>query len=251
MGLRATFFGFFVGFAGEPELAEEGDLRAAGGVGASNRPAPDVGDGGLAADGGIEGCELPSGALQHPFAPALHLACQLLPVALGILDGGLQDEIRHRVVFQGVGFGAQAQGFQGDGAAAGEGIQHLRGLAAEALTDEPSRLLQQVAPAGVAVVHLPPTQVGDELLVHLGGFGEQGAQHSGAGHHQRSPRPPDVEGGDVAVADSLLPAGFLRQDLNRQHLLDEVPLVHELTTCVLCARYRTLSFRNEFTETVG
>jgi hypothetical protein len=138
--------------------------------------------------------------------------------------------------------------------------------------DEPSRLLQQGAPGGIAVVHLtlaqvgdergifvqrlapekniPPAQVGDELLVHLGGFGEQGAQHSGAGYHQRSPRPPDVESRDVPVADGLLPASLLRQDLNRQHLLDEVPLVHELTTCALCAHYRTLSFRSEFTETV-
>jgi len=73
--------------------------------------------------------------------------------------------------------------------------------------DERGIFVQRLAPEK----NIPPAQVGDELLVHLGGFGEQGAQHSGAGYHQRSPRPPDMEGGDVAVADSLLLAHFRRE----------------------------------------
>jgi hypothetical protein len=149
-----------------------------------------------------------------------------VPVALGVLDGRLEDEIRHRVVFDGVGFGAQAQRFQGDAAAARERVQHFGRLVAEAFADAAARLLQQVASARVAVMHLPAAQVGDEACVHFRVFGKQRAQHGGARGHQRSPRPPHMQGGDVPVSDGFLAPRLFGQFADRQHRFNQESLAH-------------------------
>jgi hypothetical protein len=65
--------GFF-GFARQPELAEEGDFRAAGGVGAADGAAPEVGNRRLALHLRVERRECLFSAFQHPFAPAFHFA---------------------------------------------------------------------------------------------------------------------------------------------------------------------------------
>jgi hypothetical protein len=93
-----------------------------------------------------------------------------------------------------------------------------------------ARLLQEVAAGGVAVVDLPAAEAGDEVLVHPGLFGEQGAQDGGAGHHQGPPGPPDVEGGDVAVADGLLPAGLFGEGpQGEEGFYQETGLRHSLS----------------------
>jgi hypothetical protein len=117
-----------------------------------------------------------------------------LPKPLWELNGRLQDDVGDRVVFKGVGFTAQTQGFQRDAPASCEGIQHLWRLVAEPLADEGSCLLKQVAPTGVAIVHFPFAQICDELFIHLCIFGEQCAQDGCTSHDEGTTSPPDMQG---------------------------------------------------------
>jgi len=109
-----------------------------------------------------------------------------------------------------VGLAAQTEGLQGDGAAAREGIQDSGGPSAESLPDSGAGLLQ----VGVlSLDSLPGGQVAhqaEEDLPAAGVVGEEGGQGGGAGGGQGPPGPPDMQGGDVAVADVLLPDRLLR-----------------------------------------
>jgi hypothetical protein len=164
------------------------------------------------------------------------------PKALWELNGRLQDDVGNGVVFKGVGFTAQTQGFQRDASASCEGIQHLWWLVAEPLADESSGLLKQVTSADFAVVHFPFAQVNDELFIHLRLFGKQGAQHCGAGHYQRPSCPPHMQGGDMPMSDGFFAPCLFREGLNRQYRLNKEPLPHPINLPSLCARYRTPSF---------
>jgi len=55
----------------------------------------------------------------------------------------------------------------------------------------------------------------------LGRVGPEGSAYHRPAGGQRAPRPPDVQRGDVAVADGLIPAGVGADALEGQIDLDE------------------------------
>ena len=163
-------------------------------------------------------------------------------VLLGVFQRGLEDEHGHGVVVAGVGLAAQAQGLQGDGAAAGEGVKDARGRHAAGLdvlhghgtaqfagqarrvglVDVATGLLQDVGVEGV----LPLAQLHDKLalllpLLRIGGRRHQRGVGRGARGGQRPPCPPDVQCADMPVADVLLPGGFGADLADGEGLLDE------------------------------
>ena len=106
---------------------------------------------------------------------------------------------------------AQAQRLQAGRAAAHQGIQQTRRPVGEGLPDE---FLGLSDPGAVAVFDLVPVHDGGDevfqflaLLVRVRG-GDQGGEDSGAHGGQRSPRPPDVQRGDVPVADGFFAGGL-------------------------------------------
>ncbi len=171
------------------------------------------------------------------------------------LDHGLVDHHRHRVEVGGPCFQPQPLRFQRDGAAAGEGImeggqlvrvEQLGGLGvipvqladlAPALADLGAGTLQHFFVVGV----FPLDQFADDvkqLLAPLGSLflvdaiPEPAAllvtgvvDHLRKQHRprrgQRPPRPPQVQGAGVPVADGLLPCGITVDVIQRQGDFDE------------------------------
>jgi len=149
---------------------------------------------------------------------------------LWVLQHTFEDEDGHGVVVQSVGFAAQPQGLQGDRASARKTVQDLGRVTRETLADERTRLLKQGFAAGiVAVHHFPRSKLSDQLqecspFLFGFGVGKEGRQGGGAGGGQGPPGPPDVQGGDVALPDVLLPPRFLRDLADGKGHLDEPPL---------------------------
>ena len=111
---------------------------------------------------------------------------------------------------------------------------------------------KKVASHGVAVVHLPLAQVGHKLLkadvVHRIGV-HQAGEDGGACGDQRSPRPPDMQGGDVAVADGFFAGALERELLHREGVFNEAPgcFFNRLIHCA--SLYCVVSFGLVFCET--
>ena len=157
--LQPSFFPFF---GGKPVGADKRNMRPMrGGVGAGDSPRPYPGDDvGLASalfsgqgHFGVQVANLLKGLLADDIAIVAHVFCQtpcagtadlaFYHVAAHVgIDGLLPQptrhqlqiafvqEHRHRVEVSGMGHKAQTRGFQRDGAAAGEGIEHVREFAA-------------------------------------------------------------------------------------------------------------------------
>jgi len=122
---------------------------------------------------------------------------------LGVLEHGLVQEHGHGVVIQGIGFATQAQRLERYGASAGKGVQNPGRSSGIRLPDEGAGLFQE----GLVQRLLPGCQLLDERekLVSPGRVvGQEGGQGGGTRGRQRPPRPPDVQPGNVPVADVLL-----------------------------------------------
>ena len=132
----------------------------------------------------------------------------------------------HGVVIQGVGLTAQAEGFQGDGATTGKGVEHPRGAPAEGFADE---LASSFKARIFALGHCLPggkiAHQGQKLFPPFGVIGQERCKGCSAGDGQRFARPPDVERGDVPVADVFLPHGFFRDPAQREVGFEEAGVV--------------------------
>ena len=187
--------------------------------------------------------------LLHPLAIIAHVLCQTLCPAPSLrhlarsgirvygshsgkprrnLNHGLVDHHSHRVQVMGVGLQPQALGLQGDGSAAGEGVQQLRGIAAGGFQNFRFSRLQHLLVVGV----LPHYQVFQnteqplpfsilfflrgELLRVGGRVIHQTRPNDSTSRRQRPPRPPQMQGGRVPVADGLFPRRFHVNFFQRQ-----------------------------------
>ena len=147
-----------------------------------------------------------------------------LAVLLGIDERAQLDQVRDGVQLDGVGLAAQAQRLQPGRAAAHERVEQPRRPVGERAADQLAGLLDGL---GVAVLHLVP--VHDDLdqlfqLFALGvvlGRGDQRREDRRAHRGQRPPRPPDVQRGDVPVADGLLPRRLLADGSEGEGDFDE------------------------------
>ena len=142
---------------------------------------------------------------------------------LGVLQGALEDEPGNRVDVHGRDLAAQSHGFKGDGAAAGEWVQHPGGASAVGLADLVAEPLDVRAalPAPVEdaalgdflyfLYHAPVKPLALDLLDDAPGHAlqqrlalvgvawvrqQRGDERSSRGR-QRPPRRPDVQRGDV------------------------------------------------------
>ena len=174
---------------------------------------------------------------------------------LRVFEGALEDEPGHRVDVHGHHLAPETHRFQGNGTAAGEGVQHLGCLPTVRLADLGAKPLQVRAalpppvedaavrlllhPLDHAAVHALALGPLDEAAGHalqdllaltgFAGIGKEGRDQRGPAGGQRSARRPDVQGGDVPVAHVLLVHGVEGDLLQREGGLDEALLALPLT----------------------
>ena len=165
LGQQAVGHRFLTLALAQPAVGHQGNLAAARRVGAADRLGPEVGNDGLARRARVVFGQLFFRALAHPLAPGGHGLHQIARARAGVglkpFVGLRQRELRrgktHRIVHRAqerqhrvgvkvvrVGFAAQARRFQGQGAASGEGVQHLGRAAFEGLPDARAHLFENL-----------------------------------------------------------------------------------------------------------
>jgi hypothetical protein len=122
-----------IGCFSEPLRADERHFRAASGAFALNRPCPEIGDGRRAVHVlRIELGQFLFGFLLNPFAPFADFIDEALAVFGDIFEDDLVEQYGHGIEITGKGVRAHPQGFERDGAAAGERVHDERACAARA-----------------------------------------------------------------------------------------------------------------------
>jgi hypothetical protein len=107
-----------------------------------------------------------------------------------------------------------------------KGSRTRGGPSAEGFPDEGAGLLQlRVLPLNGLIGGQVPHQA-EEGLPTVGIIREEGGQGGGAGGGQGPSGPPDVQGGDVPVADVLLANGLLRDRPDGEIDFDEAQVGH-------------------------
>ncbi len=144
----------------QPERPHQRNLRPAVGRLAPHRPRPEVGN----RCGAIWILRVELGQfffrtlLDLP-AHAPQFLSQFRSVAGDVLQHDLEDQAGNRVQVAGKGLAAEPQGFQGNRAAAGEGVHHQRRLVTMRRLDQFPRGLNPV----LVVSHVPVGKLGDEV----------------------------------------------------------------------------------------
>ena len=165
----------------------------------------------------------------------------------GVLKGALEDEPCDRVDVYGGHLAAKAHRFEGDGAAAGERVEHpgrasavgLANLVTEPIEVRPVlaapvedaarclllHLLDRASvqpPAFDLLDHAPGHALQDSLaLLSVARIGKQSSNQCRARRSQRSPCRPDVQRRDMPVPHVLLMHGVERGLLQREGDFDE------------------------------
>jgi len=181
--------------------------------------------------------------------------------------------VRHRVEVEGVGFATEAQGFQRDGPAAREHVQHLgtRGAAFFYVLDSDYFSGLDGQPPGMGFQNVPPSLLDNgrvarilaEPLDELGRIGpaetlflvvrpifrnELGCRHQRPIHrspacNQRPSCPPEVKGRDVTLADRFFPRCLGADGLNGEEVFYKSAVVrHRSPRLDVAASIRWSSF---------
>ena len=151
------------------------------------------------------------------------------------LDQRLVDQHRDRIEVRGVGFEAEPLRLQGNGAAAGERVEDGRRIAVGGFQDLGVRLREQLLVADVLPDHQlldQPVQplplgalgfLGGELVGPRGRVVHQLREQYSPRRCQRTPGPPQMQGGRVPVPDRLLSRRLAVNRLQRQRDFDQLP----------------------------
>ena len=223
----------------QPGLANQRHRHGTIGAGAGNRARPQIGHRSGTLVLRVEIADLRTRPVEHPRTPALHISHQgcarLLAgrtgpvgVLLRVDQGRKLDDMRDRVQVKGIRLAAQAQRFERDGPAAGERVEYTGSAVGKRLLDVGASVLDEVMGlfaaqrTGAINAIVPIRQAGDEVLQLLRRCGvfrlrHQGGKDGRTTRRQRSPRPPDMQGREMPVADRLL-AGAMLGDLRQGHL---------------------------------
>ena len=227
-------------FLGQPRLPNQRHGHRTIRARAGNRARPQIGHG-VRATGifRIEIANLLTSVVKHPRTPTPHIGNQGCARFLAVRTGTVRvllrvhqrrklDDMRDGVEVKGIGFAAQAQRLQGNSTATGERVKHAGGAVGERLLDVgagvPDVVMSLLAAHGCAAINtvIPIGHAGDEMLHLLRRYGvfrlrHQGGEDGSTAGSQRSPRPPNMQGGEMPVANRLL-AGAMLGDLGQGHL---------------------------------
>src|SRR5205807_6327281 len=110
---------------------------------------------------GIKLGQLCFGAFDDPFSPPFHISQQGWAIFLWVDQRTEFDDMRDGIEFNGVGFTAQAQGFEWNSASTCEHVEDTRGLAAVGIKDVFTRLLKY------AVGYVPTAKLSDTFHVDI------------------------------------------------------------------------------------
>jgi len=147
---------------------------------------------------------------------------------LRITQSRFFDDVRDRVQIGRVRVCSEAFRFERKRPASSERVQH----SPVSMTDVVGKLGTQALRESVGVLHQVPIQYADQELVELRSL----LRSSRSRKHRRdrgcsrcckrSPRPPEMQSADVAVANRLLHGAVLADLPEREAVLDEAPVAH-------------------------